>query len=135
MRRSALNLLRGTLVYAGLLALSASCHARRTDRAGGDQYLIMAAELANTTHNNLYDAVHQLRPQWFTRNQRRGTSPADRQIMLYINDRPIGSATELRNYPVSFPARVQYMSVTEAQVRFGQLNNMRPAILIETKRQ
>jgi hypothetical protein len=121
--------------WGALILLTAACHAHRgPDRGGGDQYLIMATELVTTRHNNLYEAVRQLRPQWFTRNQRRGTTPSDRGIMLYIDDRPIGNAGDLRNYPVTFPARVRYMSVTEAQVRFGQVNNMRPAILIETER-
>jgi hypothetical protein len=127
---------RASWWIAAVLLISESCTSGRPARqsTGGDQYLIMAAELEATRHHNLYDAVHQLRPTWFNRDRRGGSAPSDRRLVLYINERQVGTATELRSYPISFPLRVRYMTAAEAQVRFGQANNMRPAIVIETER-
>jgi hypothetical protein len=127
---------RASWWIAAVLLISESCSSTRPARQsmGGDQYLILAAELEATRHHNLYDAVHQLRPTWFNRDRRGGSAPSDRRLVLYINERQVGTATELRSYPISFPLRVRYMTAAEAQVRFGQANNMRPAIVIETER-
>lgn len=114
-------------------AVACAAHGKRQS-SGADPYLIEATELTSTSHNNLYDAIRQLRPSWFTRDIRGNSQPADRSIMVYINDRRAGSATELRNYPVTFPIRARYLSPTDAQVRYGQLNGMRPAIILETDR-
>ena len=122
-------------LWIALAVAAVGCATVRPARGqGGDQYLIVAAELQGVRQNNLYDAVRQLRPSWWTRDVRGGSTPADRGIVLYVDDRNVGSATELRSYPVTFPARVRYMSPTEAQVRFGPANGMRPAIVIETER-
>jgi hypothetical protein len=121
--------------FVALLLFAAACSSiRRSRQPGGDQYLIVGSELQASSHNNLYDAVRQLRPSWFTKDMRGGSGPSDQRIMVYVNDRNVGSATELRSYPVAYPSRLRYMAPTEAQVRFGPANRMRPAIVIETDR-
>lgn len=120
------------MVIATVVA-SCAAHGKRQP-SERDPYLIEAAELVSTSHNNLYDAIRQLRPNWFTRDIRGSSMPADRAIMVYVDDRRTGTASELRSYPVTFPARARYLTPTDAQVRYGQLNDMRPAIVLETDR-
>jgi hypothetical protein len=100
---------------------------------GRSQYLIMASELESTNRANLYDAVHQLRPGWFTRPTR-GRQGED-AIVVYLEDRQMGSVDILKNVSTQTVQAVRYLGPTEAQVRFGQINGGRPAIILETKRQ
>lgn len=100
---------------------------------GRSQYLIMASELESTNRPNLYDAVHQLRPGWFTRPTR-GRQGED-AIVVYLEDRQMGSVDILKNVSTQTVQAVRYLGPTEAQVRFGQINGGRPAIILETKRQ
>src|SRR3990170_4158748 len=53
-----------------------------------DQYLILAAELEAVGRDNLYDAVRQARPGWFTRSTRNRTG--DGSILVYFDDQPVG---------------------------------------------
>jgi len=97
-----------------------------------DQYLILAAELEAVGRDNLYDAVRQARPGWFTRSTRNRTG--DGSILVYFDDQPVGNATALRRFSTQAVDKVRYLSPTEAQVRYGQTNVGRPAILVETAR-
>lgn len=89
-----------------------------------DPYLITARELSETPTDNLYDAVSQLRPDWY----RRGRAGASRTIMVYLDDRHVGDVSALRNFSPQSVAEIRYLSVTEAQVRYGTRNLGRPAI-------
>lgn len=100
--------------------------------ASRDQYLILADEIEKTARDNLYDAVRQLRPGWFSRRTRNRTG--DESIIVYLDDRQLGSVGSLRAVPVRAVHSVRYLSPTEAQVRYGQMNVGRPAILIELAR-
>lgn len=97
-----------------------------------DKYLVLAAELEAVGRDNLYDAVRQARPGWFTRSTRNRTG--DGSILVYFDDQPVGNATALRRFSTHAVDKVRYLSPTEAQVRYGQTNVGRPAILVETAR-
>jgi hypothetical protein len=100
--------------------------------ASRDPYLILADEIEKTSRDNLYDAVRQLRPGWFSRRTRNRTG--DETIIVYLDDRQMGSVGSLRAVPVQAVRSVRYLSPTEAQVRYGQINVGRPAILLESNR-
>ncbi|MEX2177603.1 MAG: hypothetical protein WD801_02765 [Gemmatimonadaceae bacterium] len=115
-----------------LLLLVAACAGGRPIRpqSGGDQYLILAEELRGASQQaNLYDAVRELRPFWFTRHVRTGD-----QIAVYLDDQRVGSVNMLQRIPVTSAQAVRYLSPTEAQVRYGPNNQMRPVIAIDTPR-
>jgi hypothetical protein len=119
-----------------LVFLAAACHQSRPTRPSAesrDQYLILAAELESTGQVTLYDAVRRARPGWFTRATRERLT-GDNALMVYVDDQPIGTAGALRRYAVNFAARIRFMPPTEAQVRYGQNNGGRAAIVIETER-
>lgn len=94
--------------------------------------MIRLAELEATRQSNLYDAVRQLRPFWLTRSTRNRSGEAG--IAVYLDDQYIGNASALHRLPVHATALIRYMSPTEAQVRFGPVNGLRPAIVVESAR-
>ncbi len=115
---------------AGLLLLSACRSTTRPSRPnpeGGDPYLIVATELEKSPRANLYDAVWELRPRWFTRSSRADVG----DVIVYVGDQLVGRADALRRFQTTQIAELRYLSPTEAQVRFGQNNRGRPAILVE----
>lgn len=123
-----------------LLTLALACRSgqsgpptRPEQAAPRDRYLIKAAELESIGSDNLYDAVRQLRPEWFNRSSRNRSG--EQNILLYLDDQQIGSAGTLRRFSARSVESVRYLSQTEAQVRYGQINSGRPAILIEMARQ
>ena len=98
-----------------------------------EQYLIVQAELDAVGRDNLYDAVRQLRPEWFSRRTRTGTG--EEAILVYLDDRQMGNVTVMRRFSTHSVQNVRYLGPTEAQVRYGQMNQGRPAIQIELARQ
>ena len=118
---------------ASLLLLSACQSAARSSRPdpeGRDPYLILAAELEKSPRANLYDAVWELRPRWFTRSSRADVG----DVIVYVGDQLVGRADALRRFQTSQVVELRYLSATEAQVRYGQNNRGRPAITIELVR-
>jgi hypothetical protein len=117
-------------VVLPLIVLLASCKPwGPRNNPGQDQSVIHAEELEATRQNTLYEAVRIARPMWF--NSRSGGESA---ILVYQDDQPVGGVGILRRMSVFSTARVTYMPPTEAQIRFGQRNGMRPAIVVETQR-
>lgn len=121
-------------VLAAALLLLAGCRSAaspsRPEPEGRDPYLILASELEKTPRANLYDAVWELRPRWFTRSSRADVG----DVIVYIGDQLIGRADALRRFQTSQVVEVRYLSPTEAQVRYGQNNRGRPAIAVELVR-
>lgn len=118
-----------------LILLAMACYGGRPTRpqgSSGDQYLILASELESTRQSNVYDAVRQLRPFWFTRDVRNRSGEA--AIAVYLDEQLIGSLSSLRRLPTYIVSRVRYMSPTEAQVRFGSINGLRAAILVDSEK-
>jgi hypothetical protein len=115
---------------AAVLALSA-CHSAarpsRPDPERGDPYLILASELEATPRANLYDAVFELRPRWFTRSSRADVG----DVLVYVGEQMVGRADVLRRFQTTQVVELRYLTPTEAQVRYGQNNRGRPAILVE----
>jgi hypothetical protein len=127
--RRSLPVLLATLTL--ILACAPGPGARRTPPR--DQYLILAEELESTNRDNLYDAVRQLRPTWFTRVSRQKSG--DDAIVVYLDDRQLGTPTTMKRFSARAVASVRYLAPTEAQVRYGQLNEGRPAILLATTKE
>lgn len=125
--RRADALRRATLLVLALTTL-AGCVSAGAKRPTGprDPYLISTAELAESPHPSLYDAVRQLRPDWFRRA--RDGQP----ILVYLDDRPVGDISVLGSFSVGSVRRVRFLSVTEAQVRYGTPNRGRAAIQVIT---
>ena len=117
-----------------LTAVLVACGGGRRTRPTppGDQYLIKVAELEATRQSNLYDAIRQLRPFWLTRDTRNRAGEAG--IAVYLDEQFVGGTQQLSRLPIHATAQVRYLSPTEAQVRFGQVNGLRAAIVVESAR-
>jgi len=129
------RLLRSILTLSLAVGTMAGCHTGRSvaREPAGDPYLILAKELETSSQSNLYDAVRQLRPAWFSRlSARRGSG--EQSIRVYLDERLQGAPSSLARIPMSVVARISYIGATEAQLKFGQQNGMYAAILVETDR-
>jgi hypothetical protein len=89
-------------------------------------YLITVGELEASQRMNVYEAVRDLRPNWLW--QRRGRTG---EALVYLDERAVGTASSLRRFSTNVVAELRYLSANEAQLRFGQLNGQRPAIVVE----
>ena len=119
---------RPFLVTACLLVLTACAGGRPSRPTGtdGDRYHIERSELEATRLPTLFDAVQQLRPFWLTH--------ANGDVAVYLNNQLVGGVSNLRRISVHLTEDARYMSATEAQVRFGPSNGLRPAILVQIRR-
>jgi hypothetical protein len=115
-----------TLYLLSLTACSAGRPVRQHQGAP-DRYHITRTELENSGLTSVYDAVQQLRPYWLNH-------PKDGAIAVYINEQLVGGIANLRSVEIHAAEEARYMSATEAQVRFGHRNGLRPAILISLRR-
>jgi hypothetical protein len=124
------------LVTANLGAIA--CHAKagtdssRPERPRSsplNQYLIEGDELKVETAQNLYDVVRLQRPSWLTKTVR--NAQGNDAIVVYLNDRKIGTLNVLRDIPVAAAQSLQYLSPTEAQLRYGPTHGSMAAIIVE----
>lgn len=117
------------LILTACLFVMTACSSGRPSRPAstdGDRYHIDRSELEATRLPTLYDAVQQLRPFWLTH--------ANGDVAVYLNNQLVGGVANLRRISVHLTEDARYMSATEAQVRFGQTNGLRPAILVQIRR-
>ena len=124
--------LSATLAVAVAAAcLGTACTSARIPPSRSDEerdpYVVTATELAASARANLYDALFELRPRWFTRANR-----ADPYV--YVQDQILGTSGALRRFVPHQVSEARYLSPTEAQVQYGQRNLGRPAIVLRFER-
>lgn len=110
--------------------LVTSCVQSRTASrpdSSGDPYLVVAGELETSVRANLYDALFELRPRWFTRSNRA-------EPFVYVADQILGTTGALRRFAPHQVVEARYLSPTEAQVQYGQRNLGRAAIVLRLDR-
>jgi hypothetical protein len=119
-------------ILIAFVAFAPACAHSRSQPADSrsDPYIISADELEKNVRQNLYDAVMELRPRWFTRTTRQNTGDP----YVYLQDQQIGTSGALRRFQPSEVGEVRYLSPTEAQVQFGQRNHGRAAIVVVLSR-
>jgi hypothetical protein len=122
------------LTLGGGLAACRSANSEKPARPAGetssrqDPYLIEGAEIQATKALNLYEAVRLRRPVWLTRTV--GNQSGDRAVAVYLDDRLIGSLNILREMPLHVAQALQYLSPSEAQIRFGPNHGTKAAIIV-----
>lgn len=104
----------------------------RPRSAPRDQHLIEGDELKVATAQNLYDVVRIQRPAWLTKTVR--NLSGNDAIVVYLNDRKIGPLNILREISVNAARSLQYLSPTEAQLRYGPTHGSLAAIVVEVSK-
>jgi hypothetical protein len=85
---------------------------------------ILPEEMAATTATNMYDALIQLRPQWFTNVRRRGLTSRDQagvaaELIVYVDGVKQEGVESLRQLAVIGVLEVTYYDAATATNRYG----------------
>jgi hypothetical protein len=90
----------------------------RTGRTGTAQ--LTQSEMAESTANNLYDAIAKLRPEWLSsRGPTSVTDGTPSGVDVYMNGTLLGKAESLRDLRLSDVSAVRYWDAGQASARFG----------------
>ncbi len=107
-----------------LVTLGAGCTvatgegANRPLRSSGDE--LTGEEVRESTAENLYDAVRQLRPRWLRpRGQASFTAPESTIAVVYVNEVQFGPPDALYGVHVNDVMHMRYVSPADATTRFG----------------
>ena len=84
----------------------------------------LSDDIAKTSATNVYDAIQQLRPQWFAVAHLRATTPSDQggvpaSVIIYLDGMRYGTVDLLRELPVTGVQEVRYFDALAATNRFG----------------
>ncbi len=112
---------RLSIVAAFALVSSLGACASGGGGSGGprrDPNLITAEELAEYTTLTALDVVRRLRPRWLT-GRGAGTSGSNAPQLIFDGARMGNAASELRSIAVSDISELQYMSASDATMRYG----------------
>lgn len=118
-----------------VLLVAAACGGRSVNRTSpsSDPDRITFDELRQASAQNAYQAIQQLRPNWFQVNSPSMANRMAGQVVVYVDGSRMGGVDFLRQVAASSVEHMQYMNATEASARFG-LNHSGGAILVTSRR-
>lgn len=121
------------LALASVACSSTGTTSGRSARANRISNLITEAELAEVTHQNVFDAVRQLRPVWL-RVRGQGTVSIDREstIQVYLDGIRRGSTLLLGRLQPSLVQEIRYLDPNSAAIRYGS-SHRNGAIMVTLK--
>lgn len=128
---------RVSLVFVGLTltaCAAATTHSSRSMGISGmGREVLTAAEIVASRVTDVYQAVSQLRPEFFRRRPiaQPLTPYTNLSIAVYLDDMPYGSTESLRQIPLDRVRLIRYMSPTEANLKYGG-SHASGAILVTT---
>ena len=95
--------------------------------------VITASEIVAARVTDVYQAVAQLRPEFFSRSRNFEPMAPGRQgpIAVYLNETPIGGEESLRTIPLEEVRQIRFMTRTQAEFRWGR-SHPRGAIVVMT---
>lgn len=117
-----------------VLALAAGCATRAaTPRAEAD--LLTAEQLAGHGHQNAYDAIRQLRPQWLRSARGQSSivesSSSQRGLRVYVDGILFGKASDLRSLEVRAVREIRFLDAGKATLQYGT-NHAEGAVVVTT---
>lgn len=111
------------LQIAGLgltLLLAAGCGARMGGTGSQERNVITREMIAETSANNVYEAVERLRPQWLTsRGPTSLTDPSLSTAAVFMDGVEAGGLDFMRGVMAWDVEHVRYWTAGEASNRFG----------------
>jgi hypothetical protein len=93
--------------------------------------VITAGEIVSSRVTDLYQAVSQLRPEYFRRRGATSLPTLSQPIMVYLDELPFGSAESLHSIPLDRVRLIRYIPPGEADLRWGG-SHTTGAILVTT---
>ncbi|MBK8250335.1 MAG: hypothetical protein IPK85_23510 [Gemmatimonadetes bacterium] len=127
--------LRSCLVAFCLIVAPSACASAgsRGARATGSTEVLRADELRRSGATDLLSAIRMLRPAFLqTRGRTSITRSEESEVAVYLDDRPFGGLTMLREIQINVVIEVRHFSATQAQVRWGGDGHSQGAILVIT---
>lgn len=125
----------GKLSTLCAILLSAACGATRSTQtgAGPDDDVLRREEIQMSGAGNVYDVIRMRRPRWLQPGQRGATSfTRGSAVMVYLDGQRFGGADMLQRLTVASVQWVEFLSASEAQVRFGH-DNLAGVIHVHTR--
>lgn len=123
-----------TLFFSALVAACAPA-ATPSSSVSHNRAVVTRADLESTHAANLYDALHQLRPEFFTA---RGVSSIHQNTpdlpTVYLDGTEFGGLESLRGIDIARVIEVRRLTSQESTVRLGR-DSPGGAILVTTMRQ
>jgi len=114
------------IVALGLAACATGGAATAGSRARGSGDVLTAEEIAKRPGiTNAYDAVHLLRPAFLhsrgqtSLNAASTTGELEPLPAVFVDNQQFGSATSLREIPVSDVKEIRFISASDATTRWG----------------
>ena len=126
---------RALVVLAGLSSTACAAgpsmyHAASATRRD----MITATEIVASRVTDAYQAVMQLRPEFFRRRGRLGAAtPVHAAAEVYLDELPFGNLESLRYIPLDNVRIIRYISPTDADMRWGGSHPL-GAILVITRK-
>jgi hypothetical protein len=124
----------GALVLFALIA--SACASGGTGSGGNtrNRNVLPQEELAPLNQLTAWDAVQRLRPMWMRPGGiRNSANPAGHYPSIFLDGSPYGPMESLRGFRVENVEQMQYVSPTDATIRYGG-QYQGGVILITTKR-
>jgi len=126
MRHATTILLAATLLATGACASTgtgAGADGAPQTRSASSGNVLGASDIESATQRNMYDVLSALRPRWLQNPNARDLDPksAAEAISVYVNGRPSGGIESLSGIDKTAVERVVYLSLTEAQNRWGSV--------------
>ena len=110
-----------------LLATAVGCASSGVPKAGKNQNVITAEEIAQTSGMTAYDLIQHLRPNYLrTRGAVHGSPSADGtnhleaiDVVVYLNETKFGGTDQLRQIAFSDIREIHSYSASEATTKWG----------------
>ena len=133
--------MRRRLLLVPLCMLGVACGApmRSDSTVAPSRDLLLANEIVVAQVTDVYQAIAQLRPEFFRFANGpgiAGISGVDRDrasLKVYLDEMELGSIDLLHSLPVDHVTAIRYLGPSQAALRWGP-SNARGAILISTSR-
>ncbi|MES2176261.1 MAG: hypothetical protein V4550_00240 [Gemmatimonadota bacterium] len=119
-------------VLIGVPACAPVTMAGKGEPVGRNSDVLTIAEMRGTDATDLYQAITRLRPMFLNRGRDFSAfRPNVSLVTVFLDNARLGSIESLRSIPVEYVKSVQYLSSSEATIRWGT-NHTGSVILLTT---
>ena len=128
--------MRRRFLFVPLCAFAVACApATHTDSSPApSRDVLFAREIVRSQVSSVYQAIAQLRPEFFRIIARAGPGPLDRTgVRVYLDNMELGSVETLHSMSVDRVTVIRFLNASEAMLRWGP-STTNGVILISTAR-